>query len=413
MKILLSAFACAPNVGSEAGVGWRYAMELSRRHQVIVLTDTSRQSLIKAFGILPPSLHVVYYRPRLTLNVQMNSRNAQMLYQLWQMGAWRVAKALDAKHDFDLVWHLTYGVFRQPSWMWRLGKPFVFGPVGGGESTPLRLRSGQRLPEQLRDLLRDILNQLAWVQPALWTCVRKADLVLAKTPETRACLPRSVRERTVVQQEVGGYLRHGTPLRASRAEGAPLRALFAGRLEGWKGSHFALAAFAQFVTAGGDGELVIVGSGPMEGRLCELIAQHGMGERIRMVSRMPQDELFALYESFDLLLFPSLHDSSGNVVLEALSFGLPVVCVDLGGPPELVTPECAVVVETQGIGPRELERRLAQALLDLYREPQRLQAMRLAGLAHVAQVTWEKQIGKIEAMIEALPAVQRRVGMDD
>src|SRR5262249_17128782 len=53
--------------------------------------------------------------------------------------------------------------------------------------------------------------------------------------------------------------------------------------------------------------------------------------------RMPPAELFELYDTHSLLLFPSLHDSGGFVVLEALSHGLPVVCLDLGGPREIVT----------------------------------------------------------------------------
>ena len=48
-----------------------------------------------------------------------------------------------------------------------------------------------------------------------------------------------------------------------------------------------------------------------------------------------------LYRRHHALLYPSLHDSSGNVVLEALFHGLPVVCLDLGGPAEIVDPRAA------------------------------------------------------------------------
>ena len=50
----------------------------------------------------------------------------------------------------------------------------------------------------------------------------------------------------------------------------------------------------------------------------------------------------------DLFVYPSLHNSSGNAVLEALSFGLPVVCLDLGGPAQIVTPKSGVIVSTAG-----------------------------------------------------------------
>ena len=60
-------------------------------------------------------------------------------------------------------------------------------------------------------------------------------------------------------------------------------------------------------------------------------------DRVEFIPRVPQLKLFELYDTHDLLLFPSLHDSGGYVVLEALSHGLPVVCLDLGGPNEIVT----------------------------------------------------------------------------
>ena len=49
-------------------------------------------------------------------------------------------------------------------------------------------------------------------------------------------------------------------------------------------------------------------------------------------SWVPHARIADLYRAQDALLFPSLHDSSGNAVLKALAEGLPVVCFDLGGP---------------------------------------------------------------------------------
>ena len=47
---------------------------------------------------------------------------------------------------------------------------------------------------------------------------------------------------------------------------------------------------------------------------------------------VPHNEVLALYQTHDVFLFPSLHDSGGIAVLEAMYLGLPVVCLDLGGP---------------------------------------------------------------------------------
>ncbi|MBK1678912.1 glycosyltransferase [Rhodocyclus tenuis] len=400
MKILLSAFACAPNTGSEAGGGWVYALELAKDHEVWVLTDASRRDAIHGFtGSLPTALHIIYYRPRLVAGLRLNSRTAHLIYQAWQMGAWRVAQALDAEHDFDVCWHLTYGVFRQPSWMWKVGKPFVFGPVGGGERAPMRLWRSMLAREQARELARDIVNSLAWALPGLRATYRHADLVIARTADTRSILPGWAQAKTAVQQEIGGY-----PARVE-AESRPghrghLKVLFAGRLLGWKGIHLALHAFADFLRAGGVGEFTIIGEGPMKSALISLAAHLGIAERVTFVGRLPQDELFRRYADFDVLLFPSLHDSGGNVVIESLSFGLPVICLDLGGPSCFVDESCGVIVPAHHASETAVIADLTTALLGIFANPVHHSALCRAALARAEALTWQKQVQRVLKLIE-------------
>ena len=69
-------------------------------------------------------------------------------------------------------------------------------------------------------------------------------------------------------------------------------------------------------------------------------------DNVDFISWLPQKDFFELYASHDLLLFPSLHDSGGGVVLEALCHGMPVVCLDLGGPKDIVTPKSGRIIKT-------------------------------------------------------------------
>ncbi len=190
MRILLSAFACTPGLGSEGGCGWKYAARLSENHEVWVITDATRRAQIEAHPLHDrPNLNFVYYRPAALKGAPLNSRTALLVYEAWQMGAWRVARALDQEHDFDFIWHLTYGSFRHPSHYWRVGKPFVFGPLGGGETSPKAIRRGLRLRDQAKEWVRDATNALVLARPGLRASYRKAALIMVRTEDTRAALP--------------------------------------------------------------------------------------------------------------------------------------------------------------------------------------------------------------------------------
>ena len=92
----------------------------------------------------------------------------------------------------------------------------------------------------------------------------------------------------------------------------------------------------------------IVGDGPARSGLQRLAAELGVNDAVRWVPWVPHAELHEHYYQHDVLLFPSLRDSGGMVVLEALAHGLPVVCTDLGGPGVIVNERCGRVVQNGG-----------------------------------------------------------------
>ena len=95
-----------------------------------------------------------------------------------------------------------------------------------------------------------------------------------------------------------------------------------------------------------------------------------------------------VYRAHDLLLFPSLHDSGGHVVLEALAHGLPVVCFDLGGPGSIVDESCGRVVTTGGRSRAEVLRRLTDALEELADAPQLRRRLSEGARSRVCRYDW-------------------------
>lgn len=403
MKILLSAFAYAPNVGSEPGVGWRWAAELGKRHEVTVVTDATRRELVEADGVqLPSNVRVVYFRPAWLRAMPLNSTTAQLLYTLWQFGLLGFARRLQREQEFDLAIHCTYSVFRHPSFLGYLGIPFVFGPVGGGEDAPLALKRSIRGCEKLKELMRSLLNKAALFDPFLWLAYSRATLILVSTEQTRRALPWIFRKRAFVYPNLGvDAIPDAKP--SERKVGEPLRILFAGRLLGWKGVHFAIRALAEARRNGVDVELTILGRGPYEPVLRKLATSEGIGQSIRWLGHRPQSELFALYRSMHAFIFPSLHDSGGTVVLEAQANGLPVICLDLGGPVTLVTADTAIVVSTRNQDENGVVLGLVSAIEQLAGdEPRRAEMGRLALMHAGTTMTWESRACGVLTLVQGV-----------
>ena len=131
-----------------------------------------------------------------------------------------------------------------------------------------------------------------------------------------------------------------------RGEGAetasPIRMIAVGRLVEKKGYAYLIRACALLQQRGWRYTLAIYGSGPQRDELAELIDTCGLGDVVQLQGARRQEELIALYREADLfVLSPHVlengdRDGIPNVLMEAMSVGLPVVATDVSGIPELI-----------------------------------------------------------------------------
>jgi hypothetical protein len=209
-RILLSAFACSPLWGSESGVGWQWLLQIAQHHDVVLLTHACFAQQIEPVlkgepgaERAPMRVEVHYLQaPALGLHPhrQVNSR---LYYLWWQFKARGYVRRLVAQQRFDVIHHLTWGTLRLPCWLGGLGVPLVMGPLGGGETAPLRLFSG--LPWKVRafDVLRSLSLLAVKVDPLATSGTKRSALVLCRSVQTLQALPDAVQARAVVVPEIG------------------------------------------------------------------------------------------------------------------------------------------------------------------------------------------------------------------
>jgi glycosyltransferase involved in cell wall biosynthesis len=169
-----------------------------------------------------------------------------------------------------------------------------------------------------------------------------------------------------------------------------------------KGVHLGLRAVAIAASRVSHIRFTIAGSGPVEPWLRRLVAKLGIEERVVWTGRIAQSELFELYAQSDVFLFPSLHDSSGNVVMESFSRGLPVVCLDLGGPAHIVDASCGRVIATQGRTEQQVSSALADTLCALASNETMHNELRKGAMRKAGTFSWNAVISGLYERIFVL-----------
>lgn len=347
LKVLLSAFALGPGRGSEPGVGWNAAVALAEHHDVWVITqDEAREAVEERFRRDPiPGLKIRFFDLDSPLyKHKMDERVVQVYYPQWQRAILPGARKLHAEIGFDVVHHLTFGKYWQPSHLGALGVPFVFGPVGGGESAPRSFWASYGWYGRIYEAARDIGRWTGELNPAVRRTIRQADACLAATDETAARLDALGAQRVV---RIPGQTGLGSADLAlldalPTTEPEAPRFVTMARLLHWKGIHLAIGALAVAGLPGAT--LQVIGDGQDRARLEAEAERLGMADRVVFSGALPRTETLAALAASTALVHPALHDFSPTVIFEAMGLGKPVLALDLNGPATQVNAETGITV---------------------------------------------------------------------
>jgi glycosyltransferase involved in cell wall biosynthesis len=355
-------------------------------NQVVIETDPSSRK---------PGLHFIYYDlPPWALKLKKQAWFLPIYVSLWQWGAYRLAARHHRAKRFDRVYHVTFTGMVSGSFMGRLGIPLIVGPIAGGERAPFALRRGMPMLCKLKEVVRDLGIILQRYSPLICPALAAAERIYVVTPDSMRLVKKKWHYKTEVRLSVASCGQ--TVGEAERPPATLPRFVFAGRLLHWKGVHFAIRALAEARRTVPASTLTLFGSGPAERWLRDLASGMGVADAVEFVGHAPRQRFVDSLRTYTALIFPSLHDSGGLVVLEAFANGLPVVCLDLGGPGAMVNNSCGFVIPTLQADETQTVTRLANAIISLATMPhQDWERLSSGAIARANELSWAALTARI------------------
>jgi len=337
VKILLLTWACDKEDISEPGITYRWVHEICKHHDV-TLFSVSRPDRFGCVKKQFPDIPVIEWRD-IWVPSKMERFRAIVKpgYFLYYYKARKFLKRFLADNHFDVIHHLSPFAWRYASPAHGLKVPLIRGPVAGGLPTPKVLEPEVRETLHPFKFLRKTDTLRKRFDRNLIHSYLNTDCVLLAAPYVLDILHPLPIQRYEVEIELGMERTNDmqTTLSVPLSKTDKVKLLFVGRIIRTKGVRDAIRAVS-YMNAKKSVKFSIVGDGE-DLKNCQIEAEKlGLNDVVTFRGWCSKDEVKRAYQEADIFVFPSFREPTGGALLEAMSYGLPCVTCDYGGPSYIV-----------------------------------------------------------------------------
>jgi glycosyltransferase involved in cell wall biosynthesis len=226
---------------------------------------------------------------------------------------------------------------------------------------------------------------------------RKANgAIIAATSGIRNEIRRCYGVESVIASEIGPppYIASNHSIRNTRE---PLRLAWSGLHLPGKALPLLLGALHK-LNGSVDISLDILGHGPCTKKWRRMADRLNLGDKCKWHGWLPRNEAVALVNEAHAFIITSVKDLTSTVLLEALSQGVPVICLDHCGFADVVTDTCGIKVPVST--PRQVEFDLANAIKRLDGDEEERKRLAKGALLRIRDFSWEKKAQLVNAIYQ-------------
>lgn len=332
-KIMVSAYACEPNKGSEPGVGWNWVLQMSKYFELWVLTRESNKQNIQNFikqNEQYKGIHFIYYDlPKWARFWKKGLRGVRTYYTIWQICSDHVIKTIMEENNIEIFHHLTYGNSLWTVSKYGQKKIFIYGPVGGVDTIPKDFSRHYSLRNRTIEWIRRcVVAMLPFNRPFIKRC-KNANIILCKTEYMRNAVPAIYRDKAMIFTDVASeVVIHNVPGIENKSK---IEFIIVGKLDAWRGFDLAIEAFAKLIKTNQNVHLTIIGDGSDKRRLKSMVSRLNIEDYVTFTGTVKYDVYHSYMCNCNVVLNPALKEGAVTVAFDAMSYGKPIICVNTHG----------------------------------------------------------------------------------
>lgn len=378
--ILLAAYQCGPGMGSVSQIGWEWYSRLSEVNEVTLVTHIRNKVALEGALDYKKIANIIFIDTewfagplyRLAQRLFPKSEHSVTLvssldYFIFDFVAYRqLKKLINSGLRWNILHRVTPVTFAAPTWLGHLKIPMVIGPLNSGLKDPVGF--GKTMKQESTWLIK--VRGIARLLDALLGSTKRAACILTASKTTLEQVNLRYRTKCQPMLENGVDLTRFTPAPWPDSPDAshPLRILFVGRLVPVKGLEMLLAAVAQLKEQGQNVVLDVVGDGPLRNDWMNLSAELGLTGEVHFHGALAMHKVALHMQSCHIFCLPSVRESGGAVLLEAMACARPVIALNFGGPVDIVSAQVGALLSMNN--PEQVTADLAATLGDILKHPQ-------------------------------------------
>lgn len=412
LNVLVVAHEFSPEQGSECAEGWNVVTRLAQYHDVSVVYASGNQfkhtnykeAVDRYFEVHPPipGLTLINVdQPKLTKSIaRINSKFLKIgsiglpilyftAYKYWQKAVLRLAKQITSEKEFHIVHQLTQITFREPGYLWQLDLPFVWGPTGGTSTIPKGFVGLLTWKSKVFEKIRTFSNyyQFHFVTRII-QANSKARLIYAFTKEDGILFEKRAQGEIKLMLDAGTALDGKKTLNIQESSSVKT-AIWCGQLIERKAAAILVQAIAAGKYQSDQIRFLIIGDGPLRDSLMALASKLSI-HNIEWIRNVSHEKVFELMNAADFFIHTSYREATSNVIPEALSMGLPVICHDANGMSIAINDSCGIKIPLVSF--QESVSGFQKAIDQLMEDPAYLEQLKKGAMKRTNEISWDSMV---------------------